>query len=189
MDTSENGAPSSRHQQLNLYPSSDQNTQLSSSHHTQSPGIINKWFLSFCSFVFTRAHATQTGFSLYHCRRRWLSCLLVSVSPGLELHVWATVSGVCHAAAQTQGFVYPTRVLCPQRSMPSPRTSFSITFYLGRKGAGLPSVTSADPYKTPSWFHSFTHARTDPLYLPTLFLSGRVCLLRSRKVSRHFIHK
>lgn len=173
----------SRHQPRNLYPSSDQNTQLSSPRHTQSPGIINKCFLSFCSFVFTRAHATQTGSSLYHCRWHWLSGLLVSVSPGLELHVCATTPGVCRAAAQTQGFVCPTRVLCQQSYMPSLRNSFSKTFYLGRRGAGLPSATSTGPYKNPILV-PLIHTRTHQFPLSSNSVSVQSCLFAALSLAR-----
>lgn len=60
---------------------------------------------------------------------------------------------------------------------------------LGERGLDYPLLLQLIRTKTPPWFHSFTHAHTDSLYLTTLFLSDRVCLLRSRKVSRHFIHK
>lgn len=180
---------SSRHQQLNLYPSSDRNTQLSSPRHTQSPGIINKWFLSFCSSVFTRAHATQTGFSLYHCRRRWLFGLLVSVSPGLELHVCAPCQ--VDATLQLKPRVSYTLRECSAHRDPCPAlgSHFLKLSTLGERGLDYPLLLQLIRTKTPPWFHSFTHAHTDSLYLTTLFLSDRVCLLRSRKVSRHFIHK
>lgn len=175
--------PPSRHQPRNLYPSSDQNTQLFSPRHTQSPGIINKWFLSFCSFVFTRAHATQTGSSLYHCRWRWLSGLPVSISPGLELHICATTPGVCHTAAQTQGFVYPPRVLSQQSYTSSLRKSFSKTFYLGRKGAGLPSATSTGPYENPILV-PFIHTRTHRSPLSSSSVSVQSCLFAALSLTR-----
>lgn len=83
----------------------------------------------------------------------------------------------------------PQECSANRATCPAPGRRFLKLSTLGERGLAYPLLPQLVRTKTPSWFHSFTHAHIDPLYLPILFLSNRVCLLRSRKVSSHFIHK
>lgn len=182
--------PPNRHQPRNLYPSSDQNTQLSSPRHIQSPGIINKWFLSFCSFVFLRGLMQPRLARLYITADGAGFLVFLSPSPQDWNYMYVPPCQV-YAMLQLKPRVSYTLQECSanRATCPASGTHFLKLSTLGERGLAYPLLPQLVRTKTPSWFHSFTHAHIDPLYLPILFLSNRVCLLRSRKVSSHFIHK
>lgn len=151
--------PSSRHQQLNLYPSSDQNTQLSSPRHTQSPGIINKWFFVFLLFCFYKGSCNPDRIlfiSLQMALTFWSSCLHL---PGFTWNYMYVPPCQVYAMLQLKPRVsYALQECSANRdTCPALGSHFLKISTLGERGLAYPLLPQLVRTKTPSWFHSFTH--------------------------------